>query len=266
MTDFEWTNASGSVVTIDTPDNIEAEAKQLASRINRLFQEADNLEGPARARKRAELRSAFARLEQLEIDAARWNRFVELTVREQAMSRANEIRGLAESAGTLRLVVGLHDEFERISARDPDRLDGEPSHFQQRASQLAQTEKAKDLGPTFATAFERLQLDPLFFRPESDEGGWFEWQDGDGLLCRLASPLAIEREVDAIIAELFSMIPKLEAIMPHFQTIENLVAANDLFARLAILQVNLESFATQSTERENEEWECVRKEWMERLK
>lgn len=261
MTDFEWTDANGAVVTLDTPDKIQSEAKQLASRIDRLFQEADNLEGQARERKRAELRSTFARLEQLENDAARWNEHVELGVREQASSRANDIRALAESAATLRLVVGLHDEFEGMSARDPDRLDGEPSHFQQRASQLAQTEAAKDLGPTFATAFERLQLDPLFFRPESDEGGWFEWHDRDGLLCRLASPLAIEREVDAIIADLFSMIPKLEANMPHLELLENLNAVNGHFEKLTILKVNLECFATQSTERENEEWECVRKEW-----
>ena len=145
--------------------------------------------------------------------------------------------------------------------RNPSRLSDGASHIQQRASALATIEVARHLGPTFASAFENLQRDPQFYRPGSDEGGWFEWLDADGVLCRLASPLAIEREVDDIVGKLFAMIPKLEAGLPHFETVEILGAADDLLHRLAVLRVNLESFQQESSTRDDEEWERAQREW-----
>ena len=123
--------------------------------------------------------------------------------------------------------------------------------------------EAKDLGPSFASAFEHLQRDPLFYRPESDEGGWFEWVDSEGMLCRLASPLAIEREIIAIIGKLFSMIPKLEAILPHFETVEIISSVDLLIKRVEILEVDLGRFHQESIMRDDKEWECAKREWQD---
>ena len=257
-----WTDASGAEVELDEPRAIEAEAAALAADIDRLFREVGTLTGEGKEESRREIRKATERLDRLKGDAERWNRQVELEARERAKALANRIRAISNTANTLRLVVSLHEEFERVSAKNPSRLAGEPSHTQQNAAALATVREAKNLGPSFVTAFEHLQHDPLFYRSESDEGGWFEWRDGQGVICRLASPLAIEREIDAIIGQLFGMIPKLEAKLPHFETVENLLAAEALWKRLSVLEVNLEGFRRESTIREDEEWECVKREWM----
>lgn len=261
MTSFQWIDASGVTLILDTSDQIQVEAGELAAKIDRLFREVDMLAGDAKDRKRREIHTAAARLDQLKADAKRWNDYIELEARERARGLANDIRTINRNAKLLRLVVDLHDEFEMVSANNPSRLEGEPSHIQQRASASATTNEARDIGPTFVTAFKRLQLDPLFYRPESDEGGWFEWIDGDGVLCRLASPLAVEREVDEIVGTLFGMIPRLETDLPHLETVEILQSVDDLWNRLAVLRVNLESFQQESSTRDDEEWERAKREW-----
>lgn len=264
MSEFRWTDATGATVVIDRPDRIEAEAKELTLMIGQLFRETDGLAGSAKAQKRNELRIAFARLNQLKVDVERWNRFVENDTREQARLRALEIRAANEASANVRLVAGLHFEFEYATSRSPARLHGEPSQLQKKAASLAQVAEARELGPTFATAFERLQSDPQFYRPPSDEGGWFEWRDAEGIVCRLMSPLAIEREIDDVIGRLFGMISKLEANLSHLETVEILGASDDLWSRLTILQVNLKAFDVQSAEREEEEWKRVQQEWSSR--
>ena len=261
MTGFRWTDATGAEVELDEPSAIEAEAASLAADIDQLFREADTLTGDAKEEKRREIRKAKECLDRLKGDAERWNRHVELEARERAKALANRIRAISNTANTLRLVVSLHEEFERVSAKNPSRLAGEPSHTQQNAAALATVKEAKNLGPSFATAFEHLQHDPLFYRSKSDEGGWFEWRDSQGVVCRLASPLAIEREIDSIIGQLFGMIPKLETKLPHFETVEILVAADALWARLTVLHSNLEHFRRESAIREDKEWECAKREW-----
>ena len=263
MTGFRWTDATGSTVELYDPRAIQAEAAELTMRVDRLFREADLLTGEAKAQKRREIRKAMERLDHLRADAERWDSYVEMETRERAKALANHIRAINENANTLRLVVGLHDEFELVSAKDRVRLTGKPSFTQQRAAALVTAIEAKDLGPNFASAFEHLQRDPLFYRPESDEGGWFEWVDSEGMLCRLASPLAIEREIIAIIGKLFTMIPKLEAILPHFETVEILGSGDLLFRRLEILQVDLGRFHQESKMRDDKEWECAKKEWQD---
>lgn len=239
---------------------MQAEVAELDTTIDRLFREVGMLTGDGEKRKRRELRSAFIRHNQLKIDIDRWNEHVEQRAHERATALANEIRTATDDAKFLRLVVSLHDEFELVSANNPARLQGEPSHTQQRAAELA-NEEARNLGSTFRTAFESLQLDSTFYRKESDEGGWFAWRDGQGVICRLASPLAIEREIDSVIAKLFGMIPMLESVLPHFETVEILVAAEALWARLTVLHSNLEDFRRESAIREDEQWECAKREW-----
>lgn len=263
MSGFRWTDATGTTVELDEPHAIQAEAAELTMRVDRLFREVDLLTGEAKAQKRREIRKAMERLDHLRADAERWNSYVEMETRERAKALANYIRVSNENANTLRLVVGLHDEFELVSAKDRDRLAGAPNLTQQRAAALVTAIEAKDLGPSFATAFERLQRDPLFYRPESDEGGWFEWFDGEGVLCRLASPLAIEREIGAIIGKLFSMIPKLETILPHFETVEIISSVDLLIKRVEILEVDLGRFHQESIMRDDKEWECAKREWQD---
>lgn len=261
MSEFRWTDASGASVILDQPDRIVGEATKIKSKIDRLFREAEMLAGLAKAQKQNELRVAFARLKQLKLDVERWNRHVESETRERARLRAKEIRAANEASAQVRLVAGLHNEFEHATAHSPDRLRGEPSQLQRKAASLAVVLEARNLGPTFAAAFEHSQFDPQFYRPASDEGGWFEWSNAEGVLCRLMSPLAIEREVDEVIGRLFSMISKLEASLSHLETVEILGVSDDLWSRLNILQVNLKAFDLQNAEREEEEWKRVQKEW-----
>ena len=263
MTGFRWTDATGAEVELDGPSAMQAEVTELDTTIDRLFREVSMLTGDGEERKRRELRSALIRHNQLKMDIDRWNEHVEQGAHERARALANEIRTATDDAKFLRLIVSLHDEFELVSANNPARLQGEPSHTQQRAAELAK-EEARNLGSNFRTAFERLQLDSKFYRPESDEGGWFEWRDGQGVICRLASPLAIEREIDEVIAKLYGMVPKLEATLSHLETVEILTLANDLGARLTILRANLKTFENESARREDEEWERAMKEWQAR--
>lgn len=260
MTGFLWTDATGAEVELDEPSAMQAEVAELDTTIDRLFREVSMLTGEGKERKRRELHTALTRHNQLKMDIDRWNEHVEQGTQERATALANEIRTATDNAKFLRLVVSLHDEFELVSANNPARLQGEPSHTQQRAAELA-NEEARNLGSTFRTAFERLQLDSKFYRPESDEGGWFEWRDGQGVICRLASPLAIEREIDEVIAKLYGMIPKLEATLSHLETVEILASADDLGARLTILRANLEDFERESAKREDELWDLAQREW-----
>lgn len=261
MSEFRWTDAGGATVILDQPDRIVAEATKLTSEIDRLLRDAETLVGLAKAQKQNELRVAFARLKQLKLDAENWNRHVEAETRERARLRAKEIRAANEAAAQIRLVAGLHYEFEHATAHSPDRLRGEPSQLQRKAASLAVVPEARNLGPTFAAAFEQLQFDPQFYRPASDEGGWFEWRNAEGALCRLMSPLAIEREVDDVVGRLFGLISKLEANLSHLETVEILGVSDDLWSRLNILQVDLKAFDLQNAEREEEEWKRVQKEW-----
>lgn len=260
MTGFRWTDATGAEVELDEPSAMQAEVAELDTTLDRLFREVSMLTGEGKERKRRELHTALTRHNQLKMDIDRWNEHVEQGTQERATALANEIRTATDNAKFLRLVVSLHDEFELVSANNPARLQGEPSHTQQRAAELA-NEEARNLGSTFRTAFERLQLDSKFYRPESDEGGWFEWRDGQGVICRLASPLAIEREIDEVIAKLYGMIPKLEATLSHLETVEILASADDLGARLTILRANLEDFERESAKREDELWDLAQREW-----
>lgn len=167
MTGFQWTDATGAEVELDGPSAMEAEKAELRTTIDRLFREVSMLTGEGRERKRRELRTALIRRNQLKMDIDRWNEHVEQGAHERARALANEIRTATDDAKFLRLVVSLHEEFELVSANNPARLTGEPSHTQRRAAALATTEEARDLGSTFATAFERLQRDPLFDRSEA---------------------------------------------------------------------------------------------------
>lgn len=81
------------------------------------------------------------------------------------------------------------------------------------------------------------------------------------MICRLASPLAIEREIDEVIAKLYGMIPKLEATLSHFETVKILASADDLSARLTVLQVDLERFNRESAREEDDAWDFVQSEW-----
>ena len=260
MTGFRWTDATGAEVELDDPSAMQAEVAELETTINRLFREVSLLTGEGKEGKRHELRTALTRRNQLKADIDRWNKHVEQGTHEHARALANEIRTATDNAKFLRLVVSLHDEFELVSANNPARLQGKPSHTQQRAAELA-NEEARNLGSNFRTAFERLQLDSKFYRPESDEGGWFEWHDGQGVLCRLASPLAIEREIDKVIAKLYGMIPKLEATLSHFETVKILASAYDLYARLTVLQVDLGHFNRESARRVDDVWDFVLSQW-----
>ena len=260
MTGFKWTDGTGAEVELDGPRAMDAEKAELNTTIARLFREVGMLTGEGKERKRRELRSALIRRNQLKIDIDRWNEHVEQGAHEHARALANEIRTATDDAKFLRLVVSLHDEFELVSANNPARLQGEPSHAQRRAAELA-NEEARNLGSTFRTAFERLQQDSKFYRPENDEGGWFEWRDGQGVICRLASPLAIEREIDEVIAKLYGMIPKLEATLSHLETVEILASAYDLYARLTVLQVDVGHFNRESARRVDDVWDSVQSQW-----
>ncbi|KZY56753.1 hypothetical protein A3736_16045 [Erythrobacter sp. HI0063] len=59
------------------------------------------------------------------------------------------------------------------------------------------------------------------------------------------------------------MIPKLEAILPHFETVEIISSVDLLIKRVEILEVDLGRFHQESIMRDDKEWECAKREWQD---
>lgn len=268
MSVFSWTDRHGKKLDLETPEAIDDEAEQIATEIDECLQRAREGSPDEVRRMRDQIRQLLARRDQLAEDAKRWNAFA----LDQAKIAANhlilEICDFLEEAAPIVLPAALHEEFVQ-ELSDPltraQLLAGPMTDLQKAAIEHSQMEPKPPEDATRGEAVAWLNKDPALFRPLSDEGGWFEWHDEDGTIHRLASPLRIEEEISLIVNLLDEIATELtENLIPNGSLEEltlKLQSANSVISRLRVLQEDLDRFAMEQAEREDEEWKRFENEW-----
>lgn len=167
--------------------------------------------------------------------------------------------------------AALHEETLQELADPSTRaqlLSGPMTEAQEWAIKSSHLAPKPSVDATRGEALEWLNNDPAFYRPLSDEGGWFEWRDADGLTQRLASPLKIETEIGELTVTLQNINIKLSEALLKKAGLEDLRSelecVNTVFFRLSVLQRDLERFAQEQAEREEQEWKRFENEWVHR--
>ena len=253
---FVWTDRRGNAHELDTPALIIAERVAINAEIDAALADAVSAEVERNGPARVLIRSLNGRLLVLESDAERWNAHAEALTRADALELTSWIEEFNRSVWAMTIIGTLHDERMEALGSDPERsLQTLPMTDVQRvAVAYSALEPKPPADATRGEVDDWLQNDAILFRPLSDEGGWFEWLDGEGMMHRLASPLRIEYELAEISAELWSMLPVLGESDNYFDIAHAIARANAVIPRVFILQRDLERFERESKERENEEW------------
>ena len=265
MSVFSWTDRQGKKHDLETPEAIDDEAEQIATEIDECLQRAREGSPEEVRRMRDQIRLLLARRDQLAEDAKRWNTFALHQAKIAANHLIVEICDFLEEAALIVLPAALHEEsVQELS--DPSRraqlLDGPMTDWQRFAIEHAQIEPKPSKDATRGEALEWLNEDPAWFRPLTDEGGWFKWHDAEGAIHRLASPLRIEQEIGVIAESLDEMATELsEQLVPNGILKDltfKLELANILVSRLHVLKRDLERF---ERDQEEEVWKRFGNEW-----
>lgn len=253
---FVWTDRTGEAHELDTPELIIAERVSINAEIDAALADAVSTElernGPARAL----IRSLNHRLHELDSDAESWNAHAEALTRAEASELTIWIEEFNRSAWAMTIIGALHYERMEALGTDPESdFQSQPMTDVQRAAVAYSALKPKP--PTDATRGEGddwLQNDATLFRPLSDEGGWFEWLDAEGIMHRLASPLRIEYELAEISHELWSMLPVLRESDDYFDLARMIEQANSVIPRVFVLEKDLERFELEQKAKEEDGW------------
>ena len=267
MSAFGWTDRHDKEHHLETPDAIDEEAEAIATEIDACLEQSRDGSPDDVRRMRGQIRQLLARRDQLIEDAKRWNAFA----LDQAKIAANRLivdvcDFIAEVVPVL-LPAALHEEFvEELS--DPSTraqlLDGKMTDLQREAIKYSQMEPKPSVDATRREALDWLNSDPAFFRPLSDEGGWFEWHDAEGVIQRLASPLRIEQEIGLIANSLDELTTDLSDNLIPNGSLEDITSklefAKPLVSRLSELKGDLERFERQQ---EEDEWKRFENEWIQ---
>lgn len=268
MTVFIWTDRRGAVHNLDTPEAIDDEAEQIAAEIDACLERARKGLPDEVRQMRARIRLLMARYAQIAEDATRWNEFALNQARDEARRISIAISEFIEAVPPVVCPAALHEETVEELADPSTRarlLSGPMTEWQQWAIEFSHLEPKPSLDATRGEALEWLNKDPMFSRPLSDEGGWFEWSDADGVTQRLASPLKIEAEIGRLAESLDGIETKLTEeflIRASLEEIRSEIErVNTLFSRLAILQWDLDRFVREQSEREEQEWKHFENQW-----
>lgn len=268
MSVFRWTDRHGKVHHLDTPEAIEGEADQIAAEIDACLERAREGSPDEVRRMRAQIRVLVARHEQIAKDAKRWNEFALDQARDEARRVSIAISDFIKDVRPVICAAALHEETLQELADPSTRaqlLSGPMTEAQEWAIKSSRLAPKPSVDATRGEALEWLSNDPAFYRPLSDEGGWFEWRDADGLTQRLASPLKIETEFGELAVSLQSIEIKLSDELLENIGLEDIRSeiecANTIFLRLTVLKEDLERFAHEELEREEHEWKRFENEW-----
>lgn len=268
MTVFIWTDRRGAVHNLVTPEAIDDEAELIAAEIDACLERARKGSPDEVRQMRVRIRLLMARYAQIAEDAKRWNEFALNQARDEARRISIAISEFIEAVPPVVCPAALHEETLKELADPSTRaqlLSGPMTEWQQWAIEFSHLEPKPSLDATRGEALEWLNNDPMFSRPLSDEGGWFEWSDADGVTQRLASPLQIEAEIGRLAESLDGIETKLTEEFLLRASLEEirseLERVNILFARLSILQWDLERFAQEQSEWEEQEWKRFENQW-----
>lgn len=264
MTLFRWVDRHGTEHLLDGPEQIETEIEAIAAEVD---EEVDLLSYCGREAEptvRNEIRKLTMRLQQLNADCERWNAHALKVAREEAGRIVAEIERIIRDASVIRVVVAIHREQiegSRAQAADPDLFAGPATQIQRHAMELSEQEPKPPSDVSRADAHAWLMNDPAFYRPVSDEGGWFEWIDNQGGAHRLASPLKIELEIGSAIVRLKSLLPDLRAEFSLENLTELATEYNSLSERVRILYIDLARYEQEQDTRVDQQWETFKEEW-----
>ncbi|QDH35120.1 hypothetical protein [Porphyrobacter sp. YT40] len=268
MSTFSWTDRHGRQHHLEAPTAIDDEAEEIATEIDAHLPRARKGSSDDVRRAREHIRQLQARLDQLAEDGKRWNEFALVQARDEARRVSIAISDFLDEVPQVICPAALHMET-REELSDPSTraqlLSGPMTEWQQRAIEFSHLEPKPSSDATRGEALEWLNNDPAFFRPLSDEGGWFEWIDAEGVAQRLASPLQIETEIGNLADSLSELEVKMsEACLSTAdlnEIVSDLEVANILFSRLDILQGDLERFAQEQIDQEEQEWIRYEQDW-----
>jgi hypothetical protein len=264
MSGFKWTDRFGVVRTLEAPAAIEAEADEISAEIDEAINKSKNAPRDMVVAYRVQIRDLVGRLNALRSDADRWNDYAFEQAKVAAKRRVEEIDAFIEAAWDIVTLASLHEDRTETFAREDDRaaaLAGPATDAQRRAIARSDREPKPSEGLTRAEAEEWLDGDPAYWRPMTDEGGWFPWVDADGTAHRLASPLQIELEVAKLAMALDELIPTLIESKSIIEIDRALEETNVISARILVLESDLERFALEQIRQEDEEWENFDQEW-----
>ena len=264
MISFEWVDRHGVAHQLSSPMPIDDEAEAISQEIDQIIGRMENASPTKKSELRLTIRSHGIRLQQLQEDAKNWNCRASQQVDTDAAQLAESIVKLMIELESMIIAVVLHQEHETImmDAHNRDRmLDGETTQSQRTAITHSNLEPKPRVEATRREVHEWLKADPVFYRPRSDEGGWFEWSDAQGVVHRVLSPLRIEKEIVTIADDLQKLLPVLRNKVSQNEKANAVEAVSSVTNRLSVLQADLERFTREQGEREEDEWQKWETEW-----
>lgn len=264
MTSFEWVDRYGVVHQLSSPGPIDDEAEAVSQEIDQVLARMENASPARKSELRLIIRSHSLRLQQLQADAEKWNCHASERIETDAAELAEYIDKLLTDVQPMMIIAVLHQEHEKIMTDADNRdqmLDGEMTRAQRMAVTRSTLEPKPGAAATRREVHEWLKADPVFYRPRTDEGGWFEWHDAQGVVHRLLSPLRIEEEIAAIAHDLRKLQPALRGEVSQNDKARAVETANSAINRLSVLKVDLERFAQEQDAKEAEEWQAWETEW-----
>lgn len=264
MTQFRWVDGNGASQLINSPYLIDAEAEVNERAIRQEAAKLKSAAGDQVQTIRAKIRQLEARRVQLAHDAKRWNECASKEIKSKADVLMQEIIAFTEDSKHAIIVAKLHKENAVAFGASDLRgaiLSEAMTDWQRLAIKRSSILPKPSENATRLEAYEWLNNDPMFFRPESDENGWFQWTDDESVIQRLQSPLRIELEIFKLAEELDHLVPSLMNDNDLHAMSRALEAANPIIERISVLQYDLERFGEQATLREDEEWNVYLEHW-----
>lgn len=264
MITFKWVDRNGLVHALSSPMPIEEEADAISREIDRVLERMKTASADRKSELRLVIRSHSFRLQQLHEDAERWNCHAAEQIDEDAAKLVEYIKKLLTEVQPIMIIALLHREHEELMTDTENRdqmLVGEMTRAQRMAVARSTVEPKPSPDATRREVHEWLKGDPAFYRPRTDEGGWFECHDAAGAMHRLLSPLRIEMGIADIANHLCALMPALRGEVSQNEKVHAVETANPAIRRLSVLQVDLERFEREQDEREDDEWHVWETEW-----
>lgn len=263
MIAFEWVDRHGVAHALSSPDPIDDEAEAISEEIDQAIARMENASVDRKGELRHIIQKLGLRLRQLQTDAERWNSHAFKQIDADAAKLIEYIQKLSIETQPMLIIAALHKEHETVmrDAENRDRiLDGATTHAQRMAVARSTVETKPGSDATRREVHEWLKGDPAFYRPRTDEGGWFEWHDPDGILHRLLSPRRIEQEIADVAQSLRELLPALRGEVSQNEKVHAVEAANPAINRLPVLEGDLERFEREQEAKEEAEWQDWKKE------
>ena len=264
MTTFEWVDRNGLLHELSSPMPIEKEADAISREIDQVLGRMENASADRKSELRLVIRSYGFRLQELQEDAERWNCHTYEQIDADAANLVGKIEKLLIEVQPMLIIALLHREHKKVITDTENRdqmLNGEMTRAQRMAVARSTVEPKPSSDATRREVHEWLKGDPAFYRPRTDEGGWFEWYDADDIMHRLLSPRRIEMEIADIAYGLRPLLPALKGEVSQNEKVHAVETANPAIRRLSVLQLYLERFAREQEEREENEWHVWETEW-----